>query len=164
MSKRSRVPEPILVEELVTGTLAAIAVGVGAALFVGLDPPANTPIILHGSVVVRFAIPFIAPPAEAIVPGLFISERGGTLTGRECWDYLQSRFQMHPRADVVGVNLRGVQSQALVRELDFGAAVRVMAYTDPPDAAPVAEVKVLNCADAIVDELPELLKHYLRRG
>lgn len=166
MSKRSRVPEPVLVEERVTGTLAAIAEGEDAALFIGLDPPPTSPIITRcpAVMVIRFAIPFIVPPADAMVPGLFISERGGMLTGRECWDYLQTRFQMHPRADVIGLSIRGVPAQARVRDLDFGAAVRVMAYADPPDVTPLAEVKILYVADAIANEVPELVRRYLRHA
>jgi hypothetical protein len=164
MSKHLRVPEPAYVEEHMTGTLVALNGNVGAALYVGLDSPSDSPVVTRGALVIRYAIPLITPPGNAIIPGLFISERGGILIGRECWDYLQTRFQMHPRADVIGLTVNGSQAQALVRELDFGAAVRILAYADPPNAAPLAEVKRLYTADSLADGLPELLERYRPHG
>jgi hypothetical protein len=164
MNKRSPVPEPEYVGERVVGTLTTLVEGMDCALFIGVNSPLDARIVTHGTLVIRYAIPLIVPPTDSIIPGLFISERGGMLTGRECWDYLQTRFQMHPRADVIGLNVNGLRTQALVRELDFGAAVCVLAYTDPPGVTPLAEVKSLYTTDAMADSLPELLKRYLPRS
>jgi len=160
MNNRSHVPEPVYIQDHLTGTLVALTNQTGAALYLALDPPSDSRVLARGALVIRYALPFIAPPSKAIVPGLFISERGGMLVGRECWDYLQTRFQMHPRADVIGLAINGSQVQALVRELDFGAAVRILAYAHPPDVVPLAEVERLYTADSLVDGLPELLKRY----
>ncbi|MHB8625651.1 MAG: hypothetical protein ACYDBJ_07085 [Aggregatilineales bacterium] len=164
MNKRLRVPEPEYVEERVDGTLTTRVEGMDCALYVGIDPPPDARIVIQGALVIRYAIPLIVPSTDAIIPGLFISERGGMLTGHECWDYLQTRFQMHPRADVIGLNLNRLRAQALVRELDFGATVRVLAYADPPTVMPLTEVKTLYTTDAMAARLPELLKRYLPRG
>ena len=164
MNKRSPVPDPVYIEDRITGTLAISAKRSGGMLYVGVELPADIQIVQQGALVIRYAIPLIVPPTDWIIPGLFISERGELLTGHECWDYLQTRFQMHPRADVIGLNANGMRTQALVRELDFGAAVRVLAYTDPPKSMPLTELKTLYVTDGMLDSLPALLKRYLPRG
>ena len=136
------------------------------ALEIGAHRPSN-PASLSSSFrrCFFFSPAFLSNPSTAgAALRSFISERGAMLTGRDCWDHLQTRFQMHPRADVIGLSLNGLRAQVRVRELDFGAAVRVLAYTDATNVRPVAEVKTLYTTDTLNDTLPELLKRYLRRG
>jgi hypothetical protein len=100
------------------------------------------------------------PPTEVVIPGLFFSEKGAALTGREAWDYMQHRFQMHPRADVVGLHANGTLAQVFLRELDWGAAIRVFVYDSVETRAPHAELKRLVIGPN-APPLPELLSRYL---
>ena len=111
---------------------------------------------MSGSLVVRYGLSPFNPPGEIIVPGLFASEKGGVLVGREAWDYLQNNFQVHPRADVVGVRLNGEQVQAYVRELDFGVPTHVLIYEDEQVSHPVCEATGL-VVSADAPPLPDLL-------
>lgn len=157
----ARLPDPQPVEDAVMGTITA-----AGQLLIGLPPPADTAVIHNGPCLIRYAIPLIVPSTDALLPGLFLSERGQTLTGREAWNYLQSRFQMHPRADVIGWDVQGHRQQVLVKALDFGAVVRVLAYADQEkaDNVPLVELSALLTDDATYSTLPELLKRYLPRG
>ncbi len=137
----------------------------GNVLLVGQPPRtlANRQPVLAGSLIVRYALPMLEPASDAVIPGLFAAEKGGMLVGREAWDYIQRQFQMHPRADVVGLGLDGQQAQVFLRELDFGVPVRVLVYDSAEATIPVAEVKALVIGqDAPV--LPELLAKYLPVG
>jgi hypothetical protein len=153
----ARTPEPRYITDQVTGTLSE------SALYVDLDLPTDQPILARGTFAIRYAIPVLTPPGIVIIPGLFVSERGQMMTGRECWDYLQTRFQLHPRADVVGIKPDSEPVQFLVRALDFGADIQVLAYSDPPDSAPIATVSAVFASDQAFAMLPDLLKRYLPR-
>ena len=156
----SRIPDMELVGEAID--CAIFDLPGGKTLVVGSVPPAlsSDQPILHGALVIRYAIPFQQPPTEAIVPGLFAAEKGGMLVGREAWDYIQAHFQMHPRADVVGLRPNGAQAQVFLRELDFGAPVRVLVYESSAATIPRAEVTALVIGDS-APPLPDLLAQYL---
>jgi len=133
---------------------------VGQTLYVGGERLSDI-VAVSGGFVIRYAIPALVPPGALIIPGLFVAERGGILRGLEAWEYLHKRFQVHPRADVIGQTPNGQPAQFLVRELDFGVPVRVFAYADPPGNQPLAELKALQATDAAFQSLPDLLKRYL---
>ena len=153
----SGLPAQDYVTDYVTGTIS------GSHLYIDLDSP-EEPLLVQGRFALRYAIPVLVPPGTAIIPGLFVSERGQTMTGRECWDYLQKRFQLHPRADVLGITPEGAPVQFWVRTLDFGAAVQVWAYSDPPEKVPIVQLTVIYASDVAYTALPDLVKRYLPRG
>ncbi len=155
----NRPPNPVYIAESISGSISA-----NGTLYIGLPPPTPETIVGSGEYVIRYAIPLIVPSTQALLFGLFLSERGQSLTGREAWDYLQSRFQLHPRADVIGMDLTGKQQQLFVKALDFGVPVRVLAYADLAASLPVAELNALHTDDSTFDTLPDLLQRYLRRS
>ncbi len=155
-------PVPIYIAEQINGTI------VDSTLYIDCQMPPGAPITAQGALLIRYALPALAPPGAAIIPGLFLTERGQVLTGREAWDYLQLRFQLHPRADIIGQTPDGNAVQHLVRELDFGAVVRVFAYAaaanaDSASVTPLAELETLCASDSAFETLPDLLKRYLLR-
>jgi hypothetical protein len=155
-----RIPDPELVGESVNGAIFDLPAG--AALVVGAIPLAlagQTP-LYNGSLTIRYAISLLVPATAALIPGLLAGEKGGILLGREAWDYIQNHFQVHPRADVVGIRLDGSQAQVLIRELDFGVPVRVAAYISPESTTPIKELTSLIIGEN-APELPELLTKYL---
>ncbi len=154
-----RIPDPEYITETVTGALYDLPGGL--TLVLGAPPPALAGFAPRcvGSLVLRYGIALQTPPARSIIPGLFVAERGGILTGREAWDYMLQTFQMHPRADVVGVDSDGAPAQVFLRELDFGAPIRVYVYESLHATQPLGQVLYLIAsADAAP---PELLTKYL---
>lgn len=156
----SRIPSPEYISESVEG--AVYDLPAATALLLGTPPAllaAYTP-RLQGMLTLRYGIPCLTPATDAIVPGLMVGEKGGTLTGREAWDYMLRRFQMHPRADIIGVRSNGQTAQVWLRELDFGAAIKVFVYASPQTMTPTVAVTALVIGmDA--NPLPELLAQYL---
>jgi hypothetical protein len=151
-----KMPPPEYINEPVDGTL--VEYEGKPALLIRIDFP-GAPVIARGPFVVRYAVSMLFPPTQAVVPGLFLAERGGLLLGREAWNYLQTRFQMHPRADIVGLFLDGSRAEVRLKDLDFGTAVRVFAYRTPADTIPISEIRTLIAPNT--EGLPELLLRYL---
>ena len=117
--------------------------------------------LLHrGPLILRYGISTLVPPDDAVIPGLMAAERGGILVGREAWHYLLARFQLHARAEVVGIGLSGQSVQKYVRELDFAVPPRVFAYANQQDSLPLGEVKALIIGQD-APPMPELLEQYL---
>src|SRR5438552_34437 len=126
-----KIPTPELISEAIDGAVYNL---LGAnALVLGETPEklANHRPLIVGPLIVRYALPLLEPASEAVIPGLFAAEKGGMLVGREAWDYIQRQFQMHPRADVVGLGANGKPTQVFLRQIDFGAPVRVFVYDRP---------------------------------
>jgi hypothetical protein len=158
----SKIPDPEYIAEHVHGAIYALPGG--TVLVIGTPPPQLTKHdpLLFGDLVLRFGLTLQIPPGEVMIPGLFAAEKGGILIGREAWDFLQRQFQMHPRADVVGLGLLGQPIQKYVREVDFGVPVRVYAYAGADQVSPTAELSGLLNADE-VSTSPELATRYLPR-
>ncbi len=155
-----RIPPPEYIGETVSGAVYDLPGGM--ALLIGQPPAAladHEP-LLGGTVTVRYGIPMSTPPTDVVVPGLFVSEMGAALIGREAWDYMQRRFQMHPRADIIGLRMNGASAQVFLRELDWGAPVRVFVYDSAAARAPTAELKALVTGPEAPPP-PELLAQYL---
>jgi hypothetical protein len=159
----SRIPAPDYFHESIDGAIYdlprgnTLVIGTPPDTLIGIAP------ILSGHLALRYGLPLLAPSIEAVIPGLFVAERGGVLTGREAWDYIMSNFQMHPRADIIGVNSKGTTKQVLLRELDFGLPVRIFAYPDESIARIVQPAIELTAvlADGTVPRLPDLASRYL---
>lgn len=158
----SRIPEPEYIHETVEGAVYDLPTGM--TLVVGTPPLAlrNAAPVLSGTLVIRYAIPLQIPPTQAIIPGLFVSEKGVALVGREAWDFMTGNFQLYPRADVVGLRAaNGTPHQVFLRELDFGAAIRVLVYDSVDVSVSPVDVTRLIPGEGAA-ELPELLAKYLR--
>ncbi|MCC7452396.1 MAG: hypothetical protein IT324_33655 [Anaerolineae bacterium] len=155
-----RIPDPEYITDTVEG--AVYRLPGGTALVVGDVPEALTGLtpILKGSITVRYGLAFLTPPSDSLIPGLFAAEKGGMLVGREAWDYIQQHFQMHPRADILGLRSNGQQAQVFLRELDFGVPVRVLIYDRLAATTPVATADAL-IMDNGAPALPDLLTQYL---
>jgi hypothetical protein len=155
-----RIPDPEYVDERIEGAIYALPGGVCLVTGTAPDALAGLEPIIRGALIMRYAIPMNHPGAGVVVPGLFFSERGAALTGREAWDFMQDHFQVFPRADVVGLNAKGVKAQVFLRELDFGAPVRVFAYASADQTTPAAE-PTLRIEGEGAPPPPELLARYL---
>lgn len=156
-----RIPEPIYIHETVEG--AVFDLPEGTTLVVGQPRRhfANYAPRLSGTLVVRYGLSLQTPATQAILPGLFVSEKGVALVGDEAWTFILKNFQMYPRADVVGLRaLTGAPLQVFLRELDFGSGVRVFVYESVDVSLPPAEVSRLVLGEGAA-QLPPLLGKYL---
>ncbi|MBN1965809.1 MAG: hypothetical protein JW910_14250 [Anaerolineae bacterium] len=134
------IPDPELIGDLVFGSL--VSHECGAVLALGALPsdlPADALMRPPSALTIRYAIEYLNEIA-AIVPGLFAAEYGAMLVGREAWDYAMQHNNLHPRADVVGLRSDGDDDQVMLRALDFGRPVRVLAYASPDARVPLAEL------------------------
>jgi hypothetical protein len=118
--------------------------------------------LARGTFALRYAVPTLNPPVRWLVPGLLAGERGGAFVGRKAWDYMQDRWEHHPRADVIGIDPAGEKQTYFLKELDLAARVRVYAYPDPAATTPLCIVDALAAPDDA--ELPELVARYMRRS
>ncbi len=151
-----KIPDLEYVADQVEGTIYRLSDQ--TVLLIGLTNSTLTE-VAQGTFTIRYAIPLLTPATQAIIPGLFVGERGGTLVGHEAWEYMQNRFQMHPRADVIGLLLEGTRGEYWIRDLDFGARVRVFVYATAQDTTPLIELTGYRSAEGT--QVPELIKRYL---
>ncbi|NDJ85353.1 MAG: hypothetical protein GYB66_05670 [Chloroflexi bacterium] len=112
-------------------------------------------VLISGMVVLRYAIPYLGPAQHAVVPAVFVSERGLILKYWQVWRFITRNYQLYPRAEVLGLRSDGEEVQVFMRELDFGAIPRVLAYERVEDRIPLAEVNQLIVEDP--QAAPELL-------
>lgn len=117
--------------------------------------------IAQGEFLLRYGIPTLSPPIRWVMPGLMVGERGGAFIGRKAWDYMQERWEHHPRADVVGLDPEGEKKTYFLKELDLSAKVRVYAYRNATDTIPFCLLDSYIAPDDA--ELSELMAKYLPR-
>lgn len=123
------------------------------------DSEVEGKVLAQGEVVVRYAIPFLARPQLAVVPCLFVSERGAILKSWQAWRFVHENFQLYPRAEIMGLQSNGDDAQVFLRELDFGSPSRVLAYASLEQRLPLGQVSRLirKPGLSVPDVLAELL-------
>jgi hypothetical protein len=156
----SRIPSPELITETVEGTVYELPGG--TVLVLGSLPTALAEMKPHltGMLTIRYGFPKQVPATDTIIPGLFAAEKGGFLVGRAAWDYIEKNFQVHPRADVVGISPDGSEVQVFLRELDFGLPVRVFAFERPDQGVHGVQLNAL-LVGTDAPPVPDLLAAYL---
>lgn len=157
------IPAPELIGEAITAAVLTISDEV--VLAVGSLPPelpSGVEILRpRAPLTLRYALAYLQREL-CIVPGLFAAEYGAMLVGREAWDYTMQHSNLHPRADVLGLRCDGKEDQVMLRELDFGRGVTVLAYAAEDARLPLTALDAF-WAEAHDTELPELLVAYLPR-
>lgn len=147
--------------EYVTEQLAGSVWQQGAVL--GLSPapsdaPAEAQVLHSGLITLRYGVSLLRSPGALIV-GLFMAEMGGVKTGLDAWQWLWSKFQLYPRAEVIGISSAGQEAHLYVRDLDFAVPAQVFAYPDADTLLPLAQLHQLHNPAAA--PLPPLLATYL---
>ncbi|MBZ0320639.1 MAG: hypothetical protein K8L91_29775, partial [Anaerolineae bacterium] len=110
---------------------------------------ASATLLTQGDLSVRYAIPYLGMSHLSVVPSMFVSERGAVLTGWTGWNFGVGNYQLYPRAEFYGLRSDGEKAQAYLRELDFGADLRVLAYHKNDDLLPITQVDYLIYAPSI---------------
>lgn len=122
-----------------------------------LAPPPDATRIQHGDLVLRYGIEMLTAPYQ-LIPGYFENENGAIKTGRAAWEFIWSKFQLYPRAEVIGFRSDGAPAQVLMRDLDFGEPPKVLAF---PDETAWRALGVITHLSAPPDAtLPDLLAQY----
>jgi hypothetical protein len=150
--------QPDYFHESITGILWRRD-GILALSVAPMQPPTDAEIVMEGDITLRYGIEVLQTP-HILIPGYFETENGAIKTGRAAWDFIWSKFQLYPRADVIGLRTDGKDAQLLMRNLDFGEGAKVLAYSSEAASVAVGLIQKLNApADAV---LPELLAQYAK--
>ena len=158
----SEIPKPELIGDTLTGSL--IDGPDGLILALGDQTPEVAPSQVTrpaGPLTVRYAIAYLQREA-AIVPGLFATDLGDILVGREAWDFAQDETNLYARADIVGLRDDGQDDQVVLKDLDFGRPISVLVYATPEDRLPLGQLAGYWAAPDVTD-IPDLLAQYLPR-
>lgn len=102
----------------------------------------------EGTFVVRYAVVFLGKPHLSIVPALMALDYGEFKTGEDAWEFLLHKSNLYPRADVIGHNNKGEDTQVFVRELDLMYPFDILVYKDETSTTAICKV------DAIIHPAP----------
>jgi hypothetical protein len=116
-------------------------------------------VLARGTIIVRYGIPFQGPKHLSVIPSIFLSERGGKLTGWQGWNFIRKNYQLHQRAEIFGLQSDGEMAQVFVRALDFATNPYVLAYQSLDDKRPIAQISTLIAQDT--SAIPHLLVEIL---
>jgi hypothetical protein len=155
------IPTPELIGDTLAGCLIRSADGL--ILILGDLPPGIPPERIMrpaGSLTVRYAIAYLQREA-AIVPGLFASDLGDILVGREAWDFTMDQTNLYPRADILGLRDDGRDDQVTLKNLDLGRPITVLVYATPEDRLPLGRLAAFWAP--VEAEVPDLLAKHLPR-
>ncbi len=115
--------------------------------------------IASGELVIRYGIPYLGKPHLSIVPGLIALDYGEMLTGEEAWDFVLTRSNLYPRADVVGYRNDGQDDMIPVKWLDLALPMHVLVYTSPDETRPLATIAAVIATNC--NTLPQRLAEHI---
>jgi len=124
-----------------------------------LAPLAGTETLASGQFIIRYGVRYLGKSFLSIVPGLLVLDYGDMLTGKEAWDFLVRKSNLHPRADVIGYRNDGQDDMVMVRTLDMGQPIDVLVFADETATKPVYQVSALIAPST--EGLPPYLIEYL---
>ncbi len=151
------IPERQPIVDLFSG----VVLRTGDSHLLAVEPAPPAEVAASGSLVIRYAVPYLGKPHLAIVPGLIALDYGDMLTGEEAWDWLLNRSNLHPRADVLGYRSDGADDMIVVKLLDLAEPIQVLVYRNTADPLPLARVEALIARQT--DRLAPRLLQYLPR-
>gem|GEM_PF-915053 len=120
-------------------------------------PSVEHHVLQQGEITLRYAIPFLQRP-YALVTGYFETENGAVKTGVSAWKFMQKKWQLYPRAEIIGMTTRGTEVQVYLKELDFGEPVEIWGYATVEALHPVAQIQAIHVPQNA--ELPPYLALY----
>jgi hypothetical protein len=149
--------QPVYYHESLDATLWQVPDGRLGLSLPPLPVPSEAVSLSTGKVILRYALEFLQSP-HALVVGYFETENGAVKTGRAAWDFIQAKWQLYPRADVVGVRSDGATYSGWLKDLDLGETPRILVYPDVETHLPLGTLAFLHApAEA---SLPDLLAKY----
>jgi len=119
----------------------------------------NTETTHDGTFTVRYGVVFLGKPHLSIVPALMALDYGAFKTGENAWDFLLNKSNRFPRADVIGHNNSGEDTQVFVRELDLMYPFDILVYENDTTTTPLCKVDALISKKP--DAVPERMAEYM---
>lgn len=113
----------------------------------------------EGTFTVRYAVVFLGKPHLSVVPALLALDYGEFKTGEDAWDFLLNKSNRYPRADVIGHNNNGKDTQVFVRELDLMYPFDILVYSDNNSTMPLCKIDAIISANQ--ENIPERLAEYV---
>jgi hypothetical protein len=131
------------------------------AAFLATAPHEHTEVIASGDFTVRYAVRYLEKPHLAIVPGLLAVDYGDFYNGEAMWEFMLTKTNAYPRAEVFGYRNDGKDDMIVLKRLDLDQPVQVLVYDAPGAAQPLASVDALLTPDT-AGVAPRLLEHLPR--
>lgn len=122
--------------------------------------PPDAEFVMQGQIILRYGIDLLSQP-HTLVPGYFESENGYAKAGREAWEFIWAKFQLYPRADVIGLRDDGAAWSGYMRDLDFGEGPKILAYSDTEAMVSLGQITHISGDPSA---LPPLLAGYVDGG
>ncbi len=157
---QKRIPDRVPVGDTFTGTLLQTD-GTTLLLHPNSQIPADMTPILNDDMMIRYALPYLGKPHLAIVPGLLALDYGDMLTGDEAFNFILTKNNLYPRADVLGYRNDGVDEMIQIKWLDMALSVQVYAYDDAHATKPITQINGL-IAPENAEILPRLVAYLPR--
>ena len=146
----------------VGNSFSGVVLRYASAIFLALEELNNTEVIADGDFTVRYAIRYLEKPHLAIVPGLLAVDYGKFYNGDEMWDFVLTKINTYPRAEVFGYRNDGKDDMTVLKKLDIDQPKQVLVYNNADDATPIAAVHALIAPEniEIAPRLLTYLRHY----
>jgi hypothetical protein len=122
-----------------------------------LQPPPNSTLLHAGDLTLRYGVDILQSP-HILIPGYFETENGAVKVGKAAWEFMWAKWQLYPRADVIGLRSDGQAASLWVRNLDFGEPPRILAYSSADAETLLGVIQRLDSSPDVV--LPPLLERY----
>lgn len=118
-------------------------------------------VIASGELTVRYAVRYLEKPHLAIVPGLLAVDYGDFFNGEAMLDFIYTKVNSYPRAEVFGYRNDGVDDMIVLKKLDLERSQQVLVYAAPDDSKPLAAPAALIAPAGV--NMPERLAHAIPR-
>lgn len=136
---RNDIPERAPLGDVFNGVLVQFS----GRFALTLTAPLEVEVVRQGEFVVRYAVRYLGKTHLSVVPGLLALDYGEILTGEAAWDFLLTKSNLHPRADVIGYRNDGLDEMIPVKKLDPVAPIEVLVYASAAESLPLASVSAL---------------------
>lgn len=142
-----RIPERQPIGDSITGFI----VSVGEHYLLADSAIDGYDTVHQGDFMLRYGIVYLGKPHLSVVPALLALDYGQFMTGEEAWDFILNKSNLYPRADVIGHNKSGEDTQAFLKELDLMYPFDLLIYADDDATTPLCKV------DALITPTPDSL-------
>lgn len=110
--------------------------------------------IFYGDALLRYGIPILTKPNDAIMPSMLLDDFREEHHGVDAIDFAIKRGDAFPRADVIGRRVSdGTYREMFLKELDLARPVRVYLFPGPHAITPLAQLDVLVYLDPTVTQI-----------
>ncbi|MEO1442713.1 MAG: hypothetical protein AAFV33_20090, partial [Chloroflexota bacterium] len=133
----------------------------GESHLLATQPHEAATVVVSGEITLRYGLMVLGKPHLYIVPGLLAVDYGDFFNGDAMWDFVLTKNNIYPRAEVFGYRNDGEDDMLVLKKLDMAAPRGVFVFGDD-DTRPIAQVNALIAPDetGIAPRLLEYLPRY----